>query len=66
MQVNDKVTVKGTGQTGVIIESNPRRIPNRNSLISFYLVKFEDDSTQEFGREELRHWQDDSYKYQKV
>jgi hypothetical protein len=29
-------------------------------------VKFDNNSTQEFGREELRHWQDDSYKTQKV
>lgn len=58
----DKVRVSGTDRTGTITKCNARRIPNRNSLISFYTVKFEDGTEQEFGREELRFWEDDSYK----
>lgn len=62
MQVGTKVKISGSNKTGVIIESNPRRIPNRNSVISFYTVKHEDGTIEEYGREELRHWQDESYK----
>lgn len=62
MNIGSKVKVVGSNKIGVITESNPRRIPNRNSVISFYTVQHDDGTKQEYGREELRYLQDESYK----
>lgn len=62
MKVGDKIRVRGSGAVGIITESNPRRINTSHSLMSFYTVRHEDGTTQEYGREELRYWQDESYK----
>ena len=62
MKVGDKVRISTSGAVGIITETNPRRVPERNSIISFYTVKHEDGTQQEYGREELRYWEDDSWK----
>lgn len=54
MNIGDKVKVSGTNLEGVIVEMNPRRLPDRKAVISFYTVKFADGTTGEYGREEIR------------
>lgn len=61
MDIGTKVKVRGTQIVGVIISQDNRRVQSSTPKI-FYMVRHEDGKEMEYGIEELRTWEDESYK----